>query len=1054
MKHFAYLIPFVFIAVMSGVKSIVQSQQEGQSQLSSISTSNTGDAIYRRVKSIRFDTITNALTNTKEHIIEETVEEDGLHYIRTQLDLDKETENDIVKMLKDNAYLARMIPFILMMKDNYTLEAHEERDSFNHYAFTHRRMLEVPGTNHQLFEWDEANELVNGTRSVESDDKNKRPGRTRRIIQEERKKAVKESSPSFVTKIMIENLIGIAHQIFKIYRPKALSPEEIFRSYHEMSKADKDQRLLESVKPLVAKVLKELSGTVAKGVEGEMTENIGDFLKMLEAYENQDTSPEAKVFRNRFEAITVSFIDFVASMAHRSYRIYLSKWVLRKQMKKFVYEKIDKWEEEDYDKADPQKHPMRELQAFVKMELREKRYALQIGVGGLQRGLLQALTNIGKDNPFVEQVLMDDQGLQELKITDTENVGVPKVKPVHEFLQYAMNNQNSSYYDVLYLPYFKKLLNNPSYKHGIVENGISTTPTSSLGNLPTIFTGSKASGEHAKGLPNFHSIDREINRAFYFFGNDDLNLDSLTEKAAMITQFDRMNKLGIESMNCNAQYDWTANTTLDPLINLGLGEASRDFGELLCYHNLKTRARVQKELDGYWREMSGYIDDIFNKTLGYPFDWVSRDRIRKLLKDGVLPRLGEGMPQYVLWYNPWPGHFAHFYGPFADAITSPTGELNRLDYWLGKMNGIYRNLEVSDRTLFGLAGDHGLSPIYKSLNPEELVLNNFAKESGREVLVKKISSDKGGGFKFKNAAKSNPADGYDVEIASEAGGNYVLNFFFGKNSGKWKEHPTFDDLVAHPILKDGRPVNWIKEITERLSSSLDYLVVRNNQCSRKKASVPKSEKESSSEKDYEACLQMNQDVFIIGPRGGQVYRERIVRFAYEEKGGFPESILFYKPSEGDLLGLTNNFPKYNIVSEKGLDIYKQLYIECVEESIYEDKASWCTEKKWKQLTSYTDRPGSVSQLSHLYDSDRAGTINLFPKYGVAYNTNMTGRHGGESFHEKDTFVGVWGDPIENKGLAVRSTENGSVAPTIFQWLSGRNIKKEDGFKYEPLYWFK
>ncbi|MAF91851.1 MAG: alkaline phosphatase family protein [Bdellovibrionota bacterium] len=1056
MNRFAYLIPFVFVAIMAGVKSLVQNHQEGQSQLSSRSPSNNGDAVYRRVKAVSYDNLANALSNTKERIIEEAVEKVGVLYIRTQLNLDKETEDGIVEMLKDDDYVARMIPFILMMKDNYSLAADQERDSFNHYAINHRRILELPGTNHQLFDWQEADELVNGEDVVELEESSNSSVRTRRSIQEERKRAsAKESAPSIVTKKLVENVIGIAHQIFKVYRPKALSPDEVFKPYQQMSNDREDQMVLESVKPLVANVLKDVLGNVARSAEGEVKESIGGFLDMLSAYENNDNSPEGKVLRNRFEAITVSLIDFVASMAHKSYRIYLSKWVLRKQMKDYVYEKIHQWRDENYDKSNPDKHPMRELQAFIKMELRDKRYALQIGVDGLQRGLLQALTNLGQGNPFVEQILSDDKKLQNLKITDTQEIGTPKEKQVHDFLKYAHNKKNSND-DFLYLPYFKELLNNPSYSQGIVANGISTTPTISVRNLPIIFTGTKSSGEHATGLPNFHFVDREINRAYYFFGNDALQLDSLTEKAGMITQFDRMNKLGIESMNCNAQYDWSANAALDGLVNLGLGEASRDFGELLCYHNLKARARVQKELDGYWKEMSGYIDDIFNKTLGYPYDWVSRDRIRDLLKDDILPRLGEGMPQYVLWYNPWPDHFAHFYGPFSDAITSPTGELNRLDYWIGKMNAVYRSLGVSERTLFGMAGDHGLAPIYKFLNPEVVVLENFAKESGREVLVKKISSDEGEGPKLNNAIQPNPADGYDVVIASTAGGNYMMDFFFGKNSGKWKVHPTYNDLIAHPLLKDGKPVNWIQEITERLSDSLDYLVVRNQQCPRKFAGIPRSEQESSRDEDYEQCLQEKQDVYIIGPRGGEIYRERIVRVADQSKdsGNFPESILFYKPSEGDLLGLANNFPKYNIVSDRDLQTYKQLYIECVEESDFNDLASWCTEKKWKQLTSYTDRPGAVSQLGHIYDSDRAGTVNLFPKYGVGYNTKVPGRHAGESFHEKDAFVGVWGDPIGNKGMAVRSTENGSVAPTIFQWLSGRNIEKEDGFGFEPLYWFK
>lgn len=52
-----------------------------------------------------------------------------------------------------------------------------------------------------------------------------------------------------------------------------------------------------------------------------------------------------------------------------------------------------------------------------------------------------------------------------------------------------------------------------------------------------------------------------------------------------------------------------------------------------------------------------------------------------------------GMPDYTLIYNPWPDHFAHFAGPFSDEVIMPTGELNRLDYWLRETEAAYKKLE-------------------------------------------------------------------------------------------------------------------------------------------------------------------------------------------------------------------------------------------------------------------------------------------------------------------------------------------------------------------------
>ncbi len=66
-------------------------------------------------------------------------------------------------------------------------------------------------------------------------------------------------------------------------------------------------------------------------------------------------------------------------------------------------------------------------------------------------------------------------------------------------------------------------------------------------------------------------------------------------------------------------------------------------------------------------------------------------------------------------------------------------------------------------------------------------------------------------------------------------------------------------------------------------------------------------------------------------------------------------------------------------------------------------ATWCDEQEWQQLTRFTPRPDSVNQLAELYEEERAGTMNLFPKQGVGYNTKVPGRHAGESYLEKMRF---------------------------------------------------
>ena len=103
--------------------------------------------------------------------------------------------------------------------------------------------------------------------------------------------------------------------------------------------------------------------------------------------------------------------------------------------------------------------------------------------------------------------------------------------------------------------------------------------------------------------------------------------------------------------------------------------------------------------------------------------------------------------------------------------------------------------------------------------------------------------------------------------------------------------------------------------------------------------------------------------------------------------------------------------------------------------------TWCHERQWRELAAFTAKPDAVNQLAHLYDSDRAGTINLFPRDGVAYNSIVPGRHAGESFHEKDAFAGLWGTPVTRSSDhgRIRTAVIGSVPMAIYQHLTGEPI---------------
>ena len=71
----------------------------------------------------------------------------------------------------------------------------------------------------------------------------------------------------------------------------------------------------------------------------------------------------------------------------------------------------------------------------------------------------------------------------------------------------------------------------------------------------------------------------------------------------------------------------------------------------------------------------------------------------------------------------------------------------------------------------------------------------------------------------------------------------------------------------------------------------------------------------------------------------------------------------------------------------------------------------------------------------------AGTLNIFPRQGVGFNSKVPGRHAGEHFHEKDAFVGVWGAPI-SPSKRLLSEVNGSMPQVLFEWLKGRRNSQD------------
>jgi hypothetical protein len=212
----------------------------------------------------------------------------------------------------------------------------------------------------------------------------------------------------------------------------------------------------------------------------------------------------------------------------------------------------------------------------------------------------------------------------------------------------------------------------------------------------------------------------------------------------------------------------------------------------------------------------------------------------------------------------------------------------------------------------------------------------------------------------------------------------------------------------------------ISATLSHLDESLDYLVVREGRCGIERAHLR-----------------------VVGVREGKradAWIERLGdRIAYHYLGA-------------DLLD-TDRLTFYEKLSSEQLAEHESLRRRCIDAAQLDRPSTWCSEQEWRVLTSYTTRPDSVVQLAHIYDVDRAGSVNLFPREGIGYNSDVPGRHAGELFHEKDAFVGVFGTPVTRgpRQGRLRAAVNGSVPIAIYEFLAGSRVKPgTNGWGYPSL----
>ncbi|MCE7609989.1 nucleotide pyrophosphatase, partial [Vibrio fluvialis] len=265
----------------------------------------------------------------------------------------------------------------------------------------------------------------------------------------------------------------------------------------------------------------------------------------------------------------------------------------------------------------------------------------------------------------------------------------------------------------------------------------------------------------------------------------------------------------------------------------------------------------------------------------------------------------------------------------------------------------------------------------------------------------------GEGPKLTNALNPPGYHQVDVVVASTAGGNFMLDFF-NANAG-WTVQPVYQELTQWQPAESEKPIDVIAESVIRLGDTLDYLAVRESACNLNQCAVR-----------------------LIGERDGQRVDE-IIRKQGDK--------LYYAGVNGKarLLDVQVLNPYLPRPSEQALSHYAKLVDKCLYKATADHVASWCDANQWRDLTRFSARPDSVNQLAAIYEEDRAGTVNLFPRDGIGYNTKVPGRHAGESYLEKDAFLGFWGAPVGANKKPLLSEANGSLAPTLFEYLTGEPV---------------
>lgn len=659
----------------------------------------------------------------------------------------------------------------------------------------------------------------------------------------------------------------------------------------------------------------------------------------------------------------------------------------------------------------------------------QRRLAVQIVVDGLQGKLLEGLTQLSSGNRrgsgamYVEELVRVHQSAEMNPAAYGSRIPPGLGKDLVELVRQAPNRPE-------YLENFKRHVFGPRAQAVVVNVATVDTPTISVRNLQVVKSGHSVPGRFGTGIPNFSYVDRRTGRGWYFWGSDALDIGRIfanreeeipqakkREGPGAQTPFERLWRYN--TVSCMATVDAGALEKLAAEVGLAVGTLQRNYMEKVLVARLRQRAAMERTLNGRRQWLADHRNlshSFLGSLLLDAADLKTFHEYARFLAEHE----DEGLPDYLLWYNPWPDHFAHPEGPFSDALVGYRGEFDRLDFYLGKVVEVYESVETADgqstcaaRTLFGLVSDHGMAYTPRLVSTEKLLLRPMQAD-GIKIKYQKLTADEGELPIIHSRNTLTPTRPFDAVVGSTAGGSYVIDLFdidgLRGNDAAWQRHPDYHQLRRCRLLS-GQTVDWIEQLKTRLNGVMDLAVVREYGPNPGQRWPP----------EVESVLR------IITPDRGEA---RIWRIARTAASGGRTVRYRYEPIGGkDPLDLVGSVRDY-LLPQGGPSLVEasEAIRRCTQ------SAEGCDDGSWREVLSYTLRPDVVYQLSHLYDTDRAGTVNVFPARGVGMNSGVAGRHAGETFEEKNGTQLYFGAGLKRGSL--QTARNGSLVVTLYHWLVG------------------